>query len=41
MRSFQKIARRDAAYDRISSSARGSGERRPRSMAMVTGKKVR
>ncbi len=30
-----------AAYERISSSARGSGERRPRVSAMVTGKKVR
>ena len=30
-----------AAYERISSSARGSGERRPRIMAIVTGKNVR
>ena len=40
-RSFQSTARRFAAYERISSSARGSGDRRPRIMAMVTGKKVR
>ena len=31
----------DAAYERISSSARGSGERRPRIIAIVTGKNVR
>ncbi len=30
-----------AAYERISSSARGSGERRPRIIAIVTGKNVR
>src|SRR5438067_5410952 len=31
----------DDAYERISSRARGSGERRPRKPAIVTGKKVR
>ena len=31
----------DAAYERISSSERGSNERRPRIIAIVTGKKVR
>ena len=30
-----------AAYERISSSARGSGARRPRIIAIVTGKNVR
>ena len=40
-RTFQKIVQRDAAYERISSTARGSGERRPRISAMVTGKNVR
>ena len=33
--------RRDAPYERISSSARGSNERRPRIIAIVTGKNVR
>ena len=32
---------RDAAYERISSIARGSNERRPRIIAIVTGKNVR
>ena len=40
-RTFQRMAQRDAAYERISSRARGSGERRPRISAMVTGKNVR
>src|SRR5919109_2208030 len=40
-RSFQRIVRRLAAYERISSSARGSADWRPRSALMVTGKKVR
>ncbi len=40
IRSFQKTLHRLAAYERINSSARGSGERRPRIMAIVTGKKV-
>src|SRR5439155_14650552 len=41
MRSFQKIVQREAAQLRISSRARGSGEVRPRSSAIVTGKNVR
>jgi len=40
-RSFVKMPTRPAPYERRSSSARGSNERRPRSMAMVTGKNVR
>ena len=40
-RSFQYVAERPAAYERISSSARGSGARRPRIIAIVTGKNVR
>src|SRR5947208_4961515 len=32
---------RPAAYDRISSTARGSGESRPRSVLIATGKNVR
>ena len=40
-RSFQSTARRLAAYERMSSRERGSGDRRPRSMAIVTGKKLR
>ena len=39
--SFQSVAQRDAAYERISSSARGSRASRPRSVLIVTGKKVR
>ena len=40
-RTFQYVAQRVAAYERMSSSARGSGERRPRIIAIVTGKNVR
>src|SRR5512147_2066860 len=40
-RSFQRMARRDAAYERISSNARASAARSPRRAAIVTGKKVR
>jgi hypothetical protein len=40
-RSFQRIDHRLAAYDRISSTARGSAEVRPRSVLIATGKKVR
>ena len=40
-RTLRYTAQFEAAYDRISSRARGSGERSPRVMAMVTGKKVR
>src|SRR5438046_10071437 len=40
-RNLKRTSRDDDAYDRISSRARGSGERRPRSPAIVTGKKVR
>src|SRR5437763_14024135 len=40
-RTLKRTSRDDGAYDRISSRARGSGERRPRSPAIVTGKKVR
>ena len=40
-RSFQRIAERLAAYERISSSARGSADWSPRSALIVTGKKVR
>src|SRR5919204_5280996 len=40
-RSFQRIAQLLAAYECISSSARGSAECRPRSVFTVTGKKVR
>src|SRR5215207_1755348 len=39
--SFQRIDQRDAAYERISSSARGSAESSPRSVLIVTGKNVR
>ncbi len=38
---FQRIAHVLEAYERISSSARGSAESRPRSVLIVTGKKVR
>src|SRR6266852_8600379 len=38
---LRRTSRDDDAYERMSSSARGSGERRPRSPAIVTGKKVR
>src|SRR5919206_3139922 len=40
-RTFRYTSQRDAAYDRISSRARGSGERKPRIIAIVTGKNVR
>ena len=40
-RSFQNTSRREAPYERRSSSARGSNDRRPRSIAIVTGKNVR
>ena len=40
-RSFQRIAQRPAAYERISSTPRGSTESRPRSVLIATGKKVR
>ena len=40
-RSFQRISRRLAAYERISSTARGSADCSPRSVLIVTGKKVR
>src|SRR4029078_1151381 len=38
---FQENLEVVAAYDRISSIARGSNERRPRIIAIVTGKNVR
>ena len=41
IRSFQRIFQRFAAYERISSTARGSADRSPRSVLIVTGKKVR
>src|SRR6266545_6062822 len=40
-RTFQRTASRPAAYERISSSALGSAELRPRSVLIVTGKNVR
>ena len=40
-RSFQRIRQRPAAYERISSTACGSADWRPRSALIVTGKKVR
>src|SRR5579864_2677796 len=40
-RSFHSTVHRLAAYVRISSSARGSAARRPRSVLIVTGKNVR
>ena len=40
-RSSQRIFEGPAAYERISSSARGSGECRPRSVLIATGKNVR
>ena len=40
-RSFHNTDRRDAAYERNSSNARGSAARSPRSAPMVTGKNVR
>src|SRR5256886_17534522 len=40
-RTLRRTSRDDDAYERMSSSARGSGDRRPRSPAMVTGKKVK
>ena len=40
-RTLRYVAQRPAAYERISSRARGSGARRPRIMAIVTGKNVR
>src|SRR5438067_12427097 len=39
--SFQRIRQRPAAYERISSTARGSADCSPRSALIVTGKKVR
>ena len=39
--SFQSTSFGLAAYERIISSAVGSGERRPRKVLMATGKKVR
>src|SRR6516164_11794420 len=39
--SFQRMLQRLAAYERISSTARGSADCRPRSALIVTGKKVR
>src|SRR2546421_8586631 len=38
---LSRTSRDDDAYERMSSSARGSGERRPRRPAIVTGKNVR
>src|SRR5688572_18118749 len=35
------MSQREAASDRMSSSERGSGDRRPRAWAIVTGKNVR
>ena len=40
-RSFQSTLQLLAAYDRMSSSARGSTDVRPRSVLIVTGKNVR
>src|SRR6185369_12543207 len=40
-RSFHSTASLPAAYERISSKARASAARRPRSAAIVTGKNVR
>src|SRR6266850_3841593 len=40
-RTLTSTSRGEAAYERMSSSARGSGERRPRTPAIVTGKNVR
>ncbi len=40
-RSFQSTSQRLAAYVRISSSARGSADWRPRSVLIATGKNVR
>src|SRR5919204_3351499 len=40
-RSFHSTRQRGAAYERISSRARGSADWRPRSVLMVTGKNVR
>src|SRR5207245_5473667 len=40
-RTLRRTSRVGAAYERMSSIARGSGERRPRTPAMVTGKNVR
>src|SRR5438105_5712571 len=40
-RTLKRTSREDDAYDRISSSARGSGERSPRRPAIATGKNVR
>ena len=40
-RSFHSVRHRPAPYDRIRSTARGSADWRPRSMLIVTGKKVR
>jgi hypothetical protein len=40
-RSFQRILHELAAYERMSSSARGSADCSPRSVLIVTGKNVR
>src|SRR6185503_8578558 len=40
-RTLRYVAHQPAAYERINSSARGSGARRPRIIAMGTGKNVR
>ena len=40
-RSFHNIVHREAAYERIRSSAPWSGERKPRKVLIVTGKKAR
>src|SRR5436189_5991034 len=40
-RSFHRTDHFDAAYELISSWARGSADRRPRSVLIVTGKNVR
>src|SRR5712672_1065940 len=39
--SFQRICQRPAAYDSISSTARGSADSSPRKVLIVTGKNVR
>src|SRR5688500_11570925 len=38
---FREMSQRDAAYERMSSSERGSGAPGPRARAIVTGKNVR
>src|SRR5215217_3504098 len=40
-RSFQRMSQRLPAYERMSSSARGSADWRPRRVLIVTGKNVR